>query len=134
LTEDDNMAGGFGFEDLDVYKAARNFRCRIYKLVQLLPKEEAYALGQQMRRAAISLTNNITEGYGRHNWQDNTQFCRIARGSLMELVDDINICLDANYAKPEHLSDLKSNSLDVLRLLNGYIAYLQKRKSSKKQA
>ena len=82
-----NGKSPFGFEDLEVYKAARAYRRRIYKLVKLLPPEEKYALGQQMRRSAISITNNIAEGHGRYNWQDNVRFCRIARGSLCETVD-----------------------------------------------
>ena len=54
------------FEELEVYKAAREFRKKIYKLVKELPAEEKYNLGGQMRRAAVSLTNNIAEGHGRY--------------------------------------------------------------------
>ena len=121
----------FGFEDLDVYRAASAFRRRIYKLAALLPAEEKHALAQQMRRAAASLTNNIAEGYGRHHWQENTQFCRQSRGSLMELIEDINVCIDETYAPAEHLERLKrEDAVEVLKLLNGYIAYLQKQKSA----
>jgi len=122
----DETKSPFGFEDLDVYRAARAFRGRVYKLLKLLPAEEKYALGQQMRRSAISITNNIAEGHGRYNWQDNTRFCRIARGSLCETVDDINTCADEDYASPEHLDNLKDDAANLLRLLNGYIRYLQK--------
>jgi four helix bundle protein len=118
----------FGFEELEVYQEARKFRGRIYKLARLLPSEEKFVLKQQMQDAAISVTNNIAEGHGRYNWQDNTKFCRNSRGSLCELVDDINACIDENYAKKEHLMDLKAHGMKVLKLLNGYIAYLQKRK------
>ncbi|MCE5326795.1 MAG: four helix bundle protein [Planctomycetaceae bacterium] len=119
----------FGFEDLEVYKAARAFRQRVYKLASLLPPEEKYGLAQQMRRAAVSITSNIAEGYGRHHWQENTQFCRHSRGSLMELIDQINVCLDEEYAEAKHLTQLKTKDvLKVLKLLNGYIAYLQKKK------
>ena len=124
----------FGFEDLEVYQAARAFRRRIYRLVRQLPNEEKYALGQQMRRAAVSVTNNIAEGYGRHNWQEETQFCRQARGSLMELIDDINVCIDEQYADEHHLTDLKeADGLGLLKLLNGYIKYLQRRKTQERQ-
>ncbi len=116
----------FGFEDLEVYRAARAFRGRTYKLLKLLPPEEKYALAQQMRRSAISITNNIAEGHGRYHWQDNTRFCRIVRGSLCEIVDDINACADEEYANIEHLEDLKADAALVLRLLNGYIKYPQK--------
>ena len=125
-------ASPFGFEDLDVYKAARSFRGRIYKLIKLLPSEEAFALAQQMRRAAVSLTNNIAEGYGRHHWQENMQFCRHSRGSLMELVDDINVCIDEGYSKAEFLEDLKDDATTLVRLLNGYIAYLKRQKETQK--
>ena len=123
----------FGLEGLEVYKAARSFRNRVYSLIKMLPAEEKFALAQQMRRAAISLSSNIAEGYGRHHWQENTQFCRHARGSLMELIDQINVCQDQGYAQAEHLEDLKlKDGLTLLKLLNGYIAYLQKQKSKPK--
>ena len=124
----------FGFEDLEVYKAARAFRKRIYKLVSKLPSDERFGLAAQMRRAAVSVTSNLAEGYGRHHWQENTQFCRQARGSLLELVDQINVCLDEGYADAEPLEQLKSeDALSVLKLLNGYIAYLQKQKVTRKK-
>ena len=123
----------FGLEDLEVYKAARSFRNRVYSLIKMLPAEEKFALAQQMRRAAISVTSNIAEGYGRHHWQENTQFCRHARGSLMELIDQINVCLDESYAAAEHLEPLKNeDALSLLKLLNGYIKYLQSQKSRPK--
>jgi len=115
----------FGFESLEVYKAARAFRNRIYDLIKLLPGEEKYALGQQMRKAALSLTNNIAEGHGRYNWLDNTRFCRIARGSLAELADDLNTCLDRQYAEEAYLRGLKREGVRIMKLPNGYIGYLQ---------
>ena len=123
-----NNGSPFGFEDLEAYKEARKFRTRIYKLARLLPPEEKFQLKAQMTDAAISLTNNIAEGHGRYNWQDNTKFCRNSRGSLCELVDDINTCMDEGYAKEEHLLDLKGHAAKVMKLLNGYIAFLQRSK------
>jgi len=124
-------ASPFGFEDLEVYKVARAFRGRIYKLVKMLPSDERFALAQQIRRAAVSITSNIAEGYGRHHWQENTQFCRNARGSLLEVIDQINVCIDEQYAQVEHLEDLKGDDgVRLLKLLNGYIAYLQKQKKA----
>lgn len=122
-------ASAFGFEDLEVYRAARAFRRRIYRLARALPPEEKFALNQQMRRAGVSLTNNIAEGYGRHNWQENTRFCRQSRGSLLELIDDINVCIDEKYADIARLKAPKDeDGVALVKLLNGYIAYLQKQK------
>lgn len=86
-----------GFEDLEVYKLAREFRKRINTLTKELPKSEEYNLIFQMKKAAVSLTNNIAEGYGRYHYQENIQFCRQSRGSLCELIDDLNVCLDESY-------------------------------------
>jgi four helix bundle protein len=126
----DEESSPYGFEDLEVYQVGCLFRRRIYKLAKMLPPEEKFDLARQMRRAAVSLTNNIAEGYGRHHWQENSQFCRQSRGSLLELVDDINICVDEKYADTKLLEELKKDAKDVLRLLNGYIAYLQRKKAS----
>ena len=115
------------FEELEVYKAAREFRKKIYKLVKELPAEEKYNLGGQMRRAAVSLTNNIAEGHGRYFFQENIQFCRISRGSLMELIDD-NTCIDEEYFPRDYLEELKEEGYRINKMINGYIAYLKKRK------
>ena len=117
------------FEDLEVYKAAREFRKKIYQLIKELPPEEKYNLGGQMRRASLSLTNNIAEGHGRYNYQENIQFCRISRGSLMELVDDLSVCIDEKYFSKEYIDELKEEAYRINKMLNGYIAYLKKRKS-----
>ena len=117
------------FEDLEVYKAAREFRKKIYKLNKGLPPEEKYNLGDQMRRASLSLTNNIAEGHGRYHFQENIQFCRISRGSLMELIDDLNTSIDEKYFEQSYLEQLKDEGYRINKMLNGYIAYLKKRKS-----
>lgn len=118
----------FGFEDLEVYKAARKLRRALYGIARRLPDDERFGLALQMRRAAVSLTSNLAEGHGRHHWQENMQFCRQARGSLMELMDDLNTCLDEGYGSADHLGAVRTQGGEVLRLLNGYIAYLRKQK------
>jgi four helix bundle protein len=126
------------FEDLEVYKAAREYRKKIYQLIKELPVEEKYNLAGQMRRAALSLTNNIAEGHGRYHFQENIQFCRVSRGSLMELIDDFNVCIDEKYFPIDYLEELKEegyrvNKYRVNKMLNGYIAYLKKRRDEKSE-
>ena len=117
------------FEELEVYIAAREFRKKIYNLIKGLPPEEKYNLGDQMRRASVSLTNNIAEGHGRYHFQENIQFCRISRRSLMELIDDLNTCIDEEYFPLDYLGELKAEGYTVNKMLNGYISYLEKRKN-----
>lgn len=116
------------FEELEVYKLSRRFRKKIYALVKKLPKSEDFNLGGQMRRASTSLTNNIAEGHGRYHYQENIQFCRQSRGSLSELIDDLNICLDEEYFPEDYVNELKADAYDLQKRLNGYIAYLKRRK------
>src|SRR6185437_16131859 len=85
------------FEDLEVYQLAREFRKRMYVVNRRLPDFEKFELGSQIRRAAVSLTNNIAEGHGRYHYLEQIKFCLNSRGSLEELIDDLNVCLDESY-------------------------------------
>ena len=118
------------FEDLELYKAAREFRKAIYLLIRKLPDEEKFNLASQMRRAATSLTNNIAEGSGRYHYQESIQFCRQARGSLAELIDDLNICIDQKYYSDEEMKEFKKKAHEIIKLLNGFVAYLKRCKAS----
>jgi four helix bundle protein len=118
------------FEDLEVYKSAREYRKKIYSLAKQLPEFEKYNLADQMRRAAVSLTNNIAEGHGRFHYQENIRFLRQSRGSLEELIDDINTCTDEGYAELSWLDNLKKEGYELLKKLNGYIKYLRNRKQA----
>jgi four helix bundle protein len=118
------------FEDLEIYKSAREYRKKIYSLAKQLPEFEKYNLVDQMRRAAISLTNGIAEGHGRFHYQENIRFLRQSRGSLEELIDDINTCIDEGYAELSRLDNLKKEGYELLKKLNGYIKYLRNRKQA----
>jgi len=111
---------GKGFEDLEVYQEARVLRRRVHKLTRLLPSEERNVLFQQMRRAALSVTNNIAEGHG------SRSYLYRSRGSVCELQDDIPACEDEGYFKKEHLDDLRAQTGTVMKLINGYIGYLDR--------
>jgi four helix bundle protein len=118
----------FRLDDFELYQAARRFRCHVYKLIRRLPSAEQFCLDKQMRRAAVSITNNIAEGHGRWQYQENIHFCRVARGSLEELVDDLNVCLDEKYGEQELVSQIKEEAYQLIARINGYIAYLRKSK------
>ena len=85
------------FEDLKVWQMGREFRKAIYQVTKSFPKDEQYVLISDIRRAAISITANIAEGYGRYHYQENIQFCRISRGSINEVLDHLYTALDEKY-------------------------------------
>jgi four helix bundle protein len=117
------------FEDLDVYKKAREFRKRMYAAARKLPDFEKYELGRQIRRASVSLTNNIAEGHGRYHYLDEIKFQLQSRGSLAELIDDLNVSQDEDYLSAAEIVELKEQAKEVQRLINGYIRFLRSRKS-----
>ena len=117
------------FEDLEVYQVAREFRKKMYAVTRRLPDFEKYDLGSQIRRAAVSLTNNIAEGHGRYHFADQVRFFLGSRGSLQELVDDLNVCADEKYLETDKIEALKNEAWRVLGLINGYLRYLRDRKA-----
>ena len=117
------------FENLEVYQVAREFRKKMYAVTRDLPEFEKFELTSQVRRAAVSLTNNIAEGHGRYHFADQVRFFLAARGSLQELVDDLNISEDEKYLETDKISELKNEAWRVLGLINGYLRYLRDRKA-----
>src|SRR5439155_10082777 len=122
------------FEDLEVYKGAREFRKAMYAVTRRLPDFEKYELGSQVRRAAVSLTNNMAEGHGRFHYPDQIRFFLHSRGSLEGLVDDLNTCLDENYLSSDQVAKLKEQARGVLILINGYLRYLRNRSSTVRES
>ena len=118
------------FEDLEVYQVAREFRKAMYGVARRLPAFEKFELGSQIRSAAVSLTNNIAEGHGRYHFLDQLKFLLQARGSLEELIDDLNICLDESYLPPPEVDQHRQLGWRVHRIINGYGRYLRQRKAS----
>jgi four helix bundle protein len=116
------------FEDLEVYKKAREFRKSMHAVTRKLPDFEKYELSSQIRRAAVSLTNNIAEGHGRYHYLEQLKFLFQARGSLQELIDDLNICEDQQYLSKSEVVDLKDQAKEIQRLMSGYARYLRGRK------
>jgi four helix bundle protein len=116
------------FEDLEVYKYAREFRKRMYAVTRKLPSFEKFELASQIRRAAVSLTNNIAEGHGRWHFLDHIKFVLQSRGSLQELIDDLNVCEDEGYLPLTEIAELKQEGWRVLKLINGYLRFLRDRK------
>jgi len=118
------------FMDLVAWKLARELRRKVYELTQTMPPEEKYVLVAQMRRAAISVTANLAEGFGRFSYQENVQFCRHARGSVSELRDHFTTALDERYITREQWKAAEELAQRVTQVLNGYIRATRARKDA----
>jgi len=118
------------FEDLEVWKSCRHLRQTIYGITAKFPADERRRLVDQLRRAAISSTANIAEGYGRFHYQENIQYCRQSRGSLYEILDHLITSLDQEYISKECFEILKHELVTSIKLLNGYLRMLQRSKAN----
>ncbi len=116
-----------GLERLETWKKSESFAVKIYlEVLPLLPPEEKWGLNQQMRRSAQSIPANIAEGYGRYYYQENIRFCYMARGSLEELLSHLVLAHDLEYIPSELFEPLAKQGNELVRLINGYIAYLKR--------
>jgi len=109
------------FTDLEVWKEAHKLVLTIYQLTKDFPKEELFGLVSQMRRAAVSITSNIAEGFSRFSYKEKTQFYSMSHGSLTELQNQILIAKDVGYLGLENFRKLSDQSVIVHKLLNAFI-------------
>src|SRR5438093_13517281 len=115
------------FEDLECWKHCRALRLFVAKsVIPVLPKDERYRLSDQLLRAARSTTANIAEGYGRFHYLDNAKFCSNARGSCWEVLDHFTTASDECLLPSSVVSQGKSLVHEAVKLLNGYMNYLQR--------
>jgi four helix bundle protein len=111
------------FADLETWKEGHKLVLKIYKLTKDFPKEERFGLIDQMRRAVVSITSNIAEGFSRQSKKEKAQFFLISKGSLTELQNQLLISKDVHYLKLEDFSDVIKLTVQVKKLLNGLIRY-----------
>ncbi len=109
------------FTELECWQLARRLRHAVYRVTRAFPKSEEFNLVRQLRAASVSATSNIAEGFGRFHYQENLQFCRIARGSLCEIKDQLIASFDEGYLTCETFEELMNLQAQAARSLNGYI-------------
>lgn len=117
----DNVAKIRNFTDLIVWQEGHKLVLLIYKITKSFPTDERFGLVSQLRRAAISVTSNIAEGFGRVSYREKNQFYSIALGSVCEIRNQIIIAHDIGYMTEEKLKLLDNRVLVVNKLLNGLI-------------
>ncbi len=114
------------FTSLTAWIKCREVKLFFYnKILKSLPKEEKYNLDFQIRKASISITANIAEGYGRYHYQEGIQFYRISRGSLYELKDHLISCFDIGCITSQFKLEGERLIEDAKVTLNGFINYVK---------
>ena len=107
------------FSDLITWQEGHKFVLMIYREIKSLPEDEKLGLTSQMKRAAVSITSNIAEGFSRRSPMDKIRFYHIAQGSLTEIQNQLIICRDLKYLKEEVFKKLTEQSIIVNKLIYG---------------
>jgi four helix bundle protein len=115
------------YKKLDIWKLSIENVREIYILTKSYPIEERFALISQTNRAAVSIPSNIAEGLGRNYKKDTIQYLYISRGSAYELETLLNIAFTINIINEESYKKASEILERVLKVINGYINYLEKK-------
>jgi len=109
------------FVDLNAWKEFHSLVLKTYKTTNSFPKTEQFGLTNQIRRASVSITSNIAEGFSRSSYKDKAHFYSMALGSTTEVQSQIMIARDLNYISLEEFVDFENQIIVVHKLLNGLI-------------
>ena len=93
-------------QQLDIYKISRAFIKESYSATKKFPAEEKFALIQQIRRAALSVHLNLSEGFSRKSLIERKRFFEISRGSIIEIDAAFDISSDLSYCSKENLEEM----------------------------
>ena len=120
-----------GYRDLKVWQKAMDLVELAYRLSAQFPKEEIYALTNQLRRAVVSIPSNIAEGSGRNSTRDFVRFLGISLGSLAEVETQMLIAKRLNYnVGKDELQNFLDLSAEIGRMLRGLQKSLELKISS----
>lgn len=109
------------FTDLDAWKEGHYLVLEIYKITREFPKEEQFGLTNQLRRAGVSITSNIAEGFSRNSYKEKVQFYSIALGSVTEVQNQLLIAKDIGYMTKENFNEIAKRTVVANKLINGLI-------------
>ena len=114
-----DMSEVFSYRNLRVYQQAKDFAIYVYRLLKQFPKEEQYALCDQLRRAVISIPSNIAEGMGRSSVKEQVHFIEIAFGSLCEVMCQLELSYELNIIDKNQLSESEVQVKAIAQMLSG---------------
>ncbi len=109
------------FTQLDAWREGHKLVLQCYQIIRLFPREERFALSNQISRAVVSITSNVAEGFSRRSYKEKVAFYSNALGSLTEIQNQLLIARDVGYISPEKFSAIATQSVIVHKLLNGLI-------------
>ena len=109
------------FRDLNAWKEGHTVVLMVYKATKSFPKDELFGLTNQLRRATVSITSNLAEGFSSASWKEKVQFYSTSLASLSEVQNQLTIALDVGYLSQDVYNKIWGQSVTVSKLINGLI-------------
>lgn len=109
------------FTKLDAWREGHRLVLMIYKIIKMFPREELFALVNQMYRSSVSITSNIAEGFSRQSYKEKIVFYSTALGSLTEPQNQLLVARDVGYINKEVFQTTANQSVVVHKIINGHI-------------
>jgi four helix bundle protein len=123
------MAGAKSFEELEVWQVSRRLCKEIYEVTNQSDVSKDYGFKDQIRRSAVSILSNISEGFERRGDKQFTYFLGIAKGSAGELRSQLYIALDLNYINEVEFKELNDKVISVSKMLYGLMNYIKEKQN-----
>lgn len=120
------MASFKRFEDIHAWQKARELTSAVYQMTRDAEFARDYGLKDQIRRAAVSVMNNIAEGFGRHGDVEFARFLEIAKGSTYEVQSCAYVAVDAGYIDESGRTEIYQLADTVASLIGGLVNYLRR--------
>jgi four helix bundle protein len=114
------------YEEMPVWQKAMDLAVAVHQLTSALPRSEDYGLTSQMRRAALSVSANLAEGFGRSHSRDKASFYITARGSLLETKSHVSYGVRIGYFAPGDVADVAARIDEIWREINQLLSYLRR--------
>ena len=117
------------FRELIVWQKAMSFVTEVYQVSKQFPKDETFGLTSQIKRSAVSIPSNISEGYGREGLNDYLRFLNIAMASLFELQTQLEIAYNLEYINKEKFDNLYELTREIERMLSSFIRSIKSKRN-----
>jgi len=109
------------FTDLRAWQEGHKLALMVYEITKQFPKEEVFGLTNQLRRAVVSFTSNVAEGFSRNSYKDKLHFYTMALGSLTEAQNQLLIARDIGYITKNEFNSIADKTIEVSKITNGLI-------------
>ena len=119
------------FEDLNIWKLSLKITKEVYDLTAKKDFSRDFCLRDQLRRAIISVSSNIVEGFEKNNNNEFIRFLKIAKGSAGEARNQLYIALAVGYITKQEFDKVNEELQDLANQIGGFITYLEKKRQNK---